>query len=109
MFLAYCNLSETRKIAQADREEPEGQDDKGAAEGVPATRMLHKHGITSERVLREIDVEDSSPIDPPRDPPTRETLNALVGTLPEAALEQAFRTLEYLQRHATKRLRDELN
>jgi ATP-dependent Clp protease ATP-binding subunit ClpA len=62
----------------------------------PATSMLEKHGITCERVFREIGVQDSIAIDPPRLQPTREALNSLVATLPEGAIEQAYGALERL-------------
>jgi hypothetical protein len=62
----------------------------------PATRILEKHGITREQVFRKISVQDPAAIDRPRPKPTRETLNALVATLPEGAIEQACRTLEHL-------------
>ena len=63
----------------------------------PAIHILRKHGITREPVFREIGVQNPSAIDTPRLKPTRETLNALVVTLPEGAIEQACRTLERLQ------------
>jgi hypothetical protein len=58
-----------------------------------ATQILERHGITRERVLREIGSANGSP------PPvaTRETLNALVASLPEAAIEHAGRMLQRLQ------------
>ena len=62
-----------------------------------ASRILNKHGITTERVLRETGARDGARIESPRPQPTRETLNALVASLPEGAMEQACRILERMQ------------
>jgi hypothetical protein len=66
-------------------------------ENCPASQILHKHGITTETVLREIGEPNAVPVESPRPRPTRETLNALVASLPEGAVEQACRALERFQ------------
>jgi hypothetical protein len=66
-------------------------------ENCAASRVLNKHGITAQRVLRETGARDGAGIESPRPQPTRETLNALVASLPEGAMEQASRALERLQ------------
>ena len=63
----------------------------------PAARILEKHGVTRETVMREMGVPDWPPPENPRPTPTRETLNALVASLPEGAFKHASRMLERLQ------------
>jgi hypothetical protein len=60
-----------------------------------ASRLLEKYGVTRERILREIGLDKTHLAQP--HPAARERLNALVATLPEGALEQAFRMLERMQ------------
>jgi hypothetical protein len=58
-----------------------------------ASQILRRNGITTERVWREMGGSDLAPL--PR--ATRETLNALVASLPEGAIEHAHRMLERMQ------------
>jgi hypothetical protein len=64
-------------------------------------RILQKYGIDRESVLREIRVNPPSrqpaPEQPGKAPPDRESLRALVDSLPDGALQGAQRTLEHMQ------------
>jgi Clp amino terminal domain, pathogenicity island component len=66
-----------------------------------ASQILERHGITRDKVLREIGgrelVPNASVNDSPPPVATRETLNALVASLPEGAIEHACRMLERMQ------------
>jgi hypothetical protein len=63
--------------------------------------ILQKHGIDRESVLREIPANppsrQSAPEQPGKAPPDRESLRALVDSLPDGALQAAHRALEHMQ------------
>lgn len=62
-----------------------------AASDSAVPELLRKHGIDRELILRE------SPAEPVEAPPDRESLRALVDTLPEGALPHAKRMLQHMQ------------
>ena len=63
--------------------------------------ILRKYGIDRESVLREIPANppsrQSAPEQPGKAPPDRESLRALVDSLPDGALQAAHRALEHMQ------------